>query len=279
MTIYQDPYEGAEFLPIPAARKPDLDAGSCRVKITDFLMFSPKPADIARFLTLSLPWPESACGALIISADDAGTLSLVGHFGDDSQVDVAGAIDSIFTSHPIAIAIRLGQSMRYVNGGENEHHGQAQRNVEPLPSTRQPEWIVLPLGASIGAVGAICVVFEDHVAEDSVSFTVLRQLAEFLSVYLHVKNYCPTPKQITHTEVLTSEESDKVIAIVDEWRMTERQAQILLLMAARLTNIEIAHELDYSESTIRHETMVIFRILGVKDRREAARVVRAHGFA
>ena len=37
------------------------------------------------------------------------------------------------------------------------------------------------------------------------------------------------------------------------------------------TNHELAIDLGYSVSTVRHETMRIFQILGVSDRREAGR--------
>ena len=37
------------------------------------------------------------------------------------------------------------------------------------------------------------------------------------------------------------------------------------------TNHELASELGFSVSTVRHETMRIYQTLGVSDRREAAR--------
>ena len=52
---------------------------------------------------------------------------------------------------------------------------------------------------------------------------------------------------------------------------TSRQLQILQGMVEGKTNHELATDLGYSVSTIRHETMRIFQILGVSDRREAAR--------
>jgi len=52
---------------------------------------------------------------------------------------------------------------------------------------------------------------------------------------------------------------------------TSRQLQILQGMVEGKTNHELASDLGFSVSTIRHETMRIFQILGVSDRREAAR--------
>lgn len=51
--------------------------------------------------------------------------------------------------------------------------------------------------------------------------------------------------------------------------LTARQSDILGLMASGLTNREIAERLAYSISTVRIETMAIYRTLGVKGRSEA----------
>ena len=52
--------------------------------------------------------------------------------------------------------------------------------------------------------------------------------------------------------------------------LSRRQNKILDLMREKLTNREIGDELGYSESTIRQETMRIYQILNVNNRREAA---------
>jgi DNA-binding CsgD family transcriptional regulator len=57
-------------------------------------------------------------------------------------------------------------------------------------------------------------------------------------------------------------------------RMTDRQTQILKGMVAGKTNHDLATDLGFSVSTIRHETMAIFRALGVSDRKEAAKAAQ-----
>ena len=52
---------------------------------------------------------------------------------------------------------------------------------------------------------------------------------------------------------------------------SQRQLQILQGMVEGKTNHELASDLGFSVSTIRHETMRIYQALGVNDRREAAR--------
>jgi DNA-binding CsgD family transcriptional regulator len=53
-----------------------------------------------------------------------------------------------------------------------------------------------------------------------------------------------------------------------------RQIQILQGMIEGKTNHELATDLGFSVSTIRHETMAIFRGLGVSDRKEAAKAAQ-----
>ena len=56
--------------------------------------------------------------------------------------------------------------------------------------------------------------------------------------------------------------------------MSDRQIQILQGMIEGKTNHELATDLGFSVSTIRHETMAIFRALGVSDRKEAAKAAQ-----
>lgn len=59
--------------------------------------------------------------------------------------------------------------------------------------------------------------------------------------------------------------------------LTERQRMVLTAIVMKKTNNAIASELGYSVSTIRHETMRIFEILGVSNRVEAASYATTHG--
>ena len=59
--------------------------------------------------------------------------------------------------------------------------------------------------------------------------------------------------------------------------LSARQLMILAGMVDGKTNPELSTALGYSVSTIRHETMDIFKILGVADRKEAAKSAMAKG--
>jgi len=59
--------------------------------------------------------------------------------------------------------------------------------------------------------------------------------------------------------------------------LTERQAIVLGFMADGFTNAQIAQQLMLSESSIRQETVRIYRALGVRSRVEAAKKGQALG--
>lgn len=59
--------------------------------------------------------------------------------------------------------------------------------------------------------------------------------------------------------------------------LTPRQRQVLAGFIEGKTNHELALDLGFSISTIRHETMAIFKTLGASDRKEAAKIAQEHG--
>jgi DNA-binding NarL/FixJ family response regulator len=54
--------------------------------------------------------------------------------------------------------------------------------------------------------------------------------------------------------------------------LSQRQKKILAGMVDAKTNHQLAQDLGFSVSTIRHETMEIYQLLNVSDRKEAAEV-------
>ena len=74
----------------------------------------------------------------------------------------------------------------------------------------------------------------------------------------------------SHGLILNSNER---VNKVDQ-KISPRQMFVLHGMVDGKTNHELATDLGYSVSTIRHETMAIFRALGVSDRKEAAQIAQ-----
>ena len=57
-------------------------------------------------------------------------------------------------------------------------------------------------------------------------------------------------------------------------QFSARQLQILQGFVEGKTNHELAEDLGFSVSTVRHETMEIYRLLGASDRKEAAKIAQ-----
>ncbi len=65
--------------------------------------------------------------------------------------------------------------------------------------------------------------------------------------------------------------------IVDIGALSARQREILEMVAADLSNAQIASRLFLSEATVKQHLRTAYRILGVNDRKEAGRLIRGSG--
>jgi DNA-binding NarL/FixJ family response regulator len=89
---------------------------------------------------------------------------------------------------------------------------------------------------------------------------ILRQIVKPLALFFLIRPGFGFNAQGTHGSS----------AVIDIGAFSQRQLLVLKSITDSKTNNVIARELGFSVSTIRHETMRIFEILSVSDRREAA---------
>jgi len=93
----------------------------------------------------------------------------------------------------------------------------------------------------------------------------LHTYSSLLTIYLTSKLISFDPTKILTSPPITKHSS----------KLTARQLLVLTGMVDGKTNHELSLDLGFSVSTIRHETMAIYKELGVSDRKEAARVAQA----
>lgn len=60
-------------------------------------------------------------------------------------------------------------------------------------------------------------------------------------------------------------------------KLTNRQSEILVFMSQGMTNMNIADQLSLSESSIKQESVKIFRALGVNKRKDAVNIAKERG--
>ena len=109
--------------------------------------------------------------------------------------------------------------------------------------------------------GWLVLVFDHPISNEEEVLREVNMLTRLLSFYLLTR----------HAEFFERSQRQPKAMDVSRGDFTSRQLQIMQGMIDGKTNHELATDLGYSVSTIRHETMRIFQILGVSDRREAAR--------
>jgi DNA-binding NarL/FixJ family response regulator len=95
----------------------------------------------------------------------------------------------------------------------------------------------------------------------------IQALSSLMTLYLISKFPRGTTASLLGSEVKAESTSN----------LSARQLLILAGMVEGKTNHELSVELGYAVSTIRHETMDIFKILGVSDRKEAAKWAISEG--
>jgi DNA-binding CsgD family transcriptional regulator len=93
----------------------------------------------------------------------------------------------------------------------------------------------------------------------------LHAYSSLLTIYLTSKLISLGPTKILTSPPITKHSS----------KLSARQLLVLTGMVDGKTNHELSLDLGFSVSTIRHETMAIYKELGVSDRKEAARVAQA----
>lgn len=195
--------------------------------------------ELCRHLVHSNFADSNPTGAILLAVDQRGQLRTIASYGDAAEVpkDL-----SLWDAHPLAQAVQTKTFARVEVGGAE---------VAVVPFIKQSA----PVGAIVLSVGTE-VEFSDI---REVASRILSQLGAF---YLDV-NGLHVRQAGTDTEVSNE--------------LSERQLTVLTMMALGQTNAEISRGMLLSESTIRQETVRIYRSLGVSSRSEASKKGKALG--
>jgi DNA-binding CsgD family transcriptional regulator len=142
---------------------------------------------------------------------------------------------------------------------------------QPGPWTSTDKQVLIEMRAKGSTYGWMNVVFTEAKNEND-----KKEIVDFLSAFsLPLALYL----SLTHSQEFSSEKDlgqEKGVPSVDA--LTKRQLNILKGMVDGKTNHDLATQLGYSVSTIRHETMRIYQALAVSDRREAAQRALEYGW-
>jgi len=208
----------------------------------DWLSYHPTCDEISRALVMEYMASEGACCARIgrLHADDS--LEFLGEYGFDASK-----------------ARQTFPSEAWRSWDNDEALIALGKNSEPWNPSKNLLMIQL---RERGAVhGYLVLRFSNPVADTASVEEIARNYAVALGLYLSLAHEAgsSTSRNIVERAETGSDQ------------LTPRQVSILRGMVEGKTNHELANELGFSVSTIRHETMRIYQALAVSDRKEAAK--------
>jgi DNA-binding CsgD family transcriptional regulator len=208
----------------------------------DWLSYHPTCDEISRALVMEYMAPLGACCARVgrLHADDS--LEFLGEYGFD-----AGQAKQTF---PSEVWRSWDNDEALIALGKNAAPWSPSKNLLMVQLRER------------GAVHGYLVLRFSKPVEDTESVEeVARNYAVALGLYLSLAH---EPGSASTRTVI-----DRMETGTDQ--LTPRQISILRGMVEGKTNHELANELGFSVSTIRHETMRIYQALAVSDRKEAAK--------
>jgi len=209
-----------------------------------WLANKPTPDEISRALITDYLKPFGACAVRLGRLNKDDSYHYLGQYGFPGQV--------------------------WRHQADNEVN-QIAAGQKPGPWLSTNKQVLVELRAKGSIYGWMNVMFTSE-KNDEQKKEILKDLQIFslaISLYL----------SLTHPQDFSSEKDlgiEKGLPSVDS--LTKRQMNILKGMVDGKTNHDLATQLGYSVSTIRHETMRIYQALAVSDRREAAQRALEYGW-
>jgi len=207
----------------------------------EWLSYHPTPDEITRALVLEHLTAFSACCARLgkLNADDS--LTFIGEYGfEDGRKGKTFAGEEWRAWDHDAADIALGK---------NPNHWSHDKKM-----------IMFQMRSRGAMQGHLVIRFSSPVVDTKRVEEVVLDYAIPTSLYLSLSQ-----------DVRQRSNSQGSTADTGAAQLTQRQLSILSGMVEGKTNHELATELGFSVSTIRHETMRIYQALAVSDRKEAAK--------
>ena len=274
-----------------ARRRDDVMNSRAMLDIVRFLMTRPTCDQISQHLVLNLLNAHKPRAAVISLFGADGSLHSVGAFGMAPAALEAYKTLSLWDSSPMSDAVRSGDPVILGTVEDVAERypwmGNAETPYEPMA--------VWPLSLPSQRVGAVQFTFTEAPDLDELRADVTG-VSAVLALYLSMlTSVASSPDKA----IAGLEREDRnggfpmtSLSLVEggaddlgghpqrkpaPGQLSDRQLRIIGLMAKGLTNSQISKRVGFSESTVRQETMAIYRYFGVGGRREAVRLARMRG--
>jgi DNA-binding CsgD family transcriptional regulator len=211
-------------------------------ELSSLLASASSATDLCRKLVHSDLTNESTTGASVFSIDQQAHFHLVGSYG--KGLPASGV--SVWDEHPLGSAARSGKvhsaTALAIDGADVEAY-------------------CIPLTKGSEPIGVLCFTLSAGAKMNFISPEALSVVSKVTGIWLDSLGV--TSRSIAGGSPNNSGASPE--------SLSERQLTVLRLMAEGKTNSQIAQNLILSESTIRQETVRIYRALGVSARADASK--------
>lgn len=234
-----------------------------------YLAERPTMDQLAQYLVLQTFRQHSPRGALIYVFFSDGTVQSAGSFGLPPDVVRALQSLSLWDHAPAVDAIREGTPV-ILNGADVVRTKYPWLEQQPAMLTPTVAW---PLGVGHKCDGSLQVHFAEEFDESHLSET-FSEISPILGLYAGVRNTSGEP---AHDMYDSPRRQANGHSPAKPEKLTTRQQQILELLAVGMTNPQIASRIGFSDSTVRQETMAIYRFLGADGRRDAVQIATMRG--
>lgn len=215
-----------------------------------FLAASPPMDDVLRYVVAMLAFPTGATGGLFVRSDGNDLLEFA-HFLPHLEHD---------PTHPCVLEALEQLRTALV------HDTSSLTFSWPLESSPIPlHAYAIRVGGQPDRTNLLILMLAVPVQPEFARHHVMH-IVDLLTVYL-AANPSPSATPNGSAEAGTFPP-----------QLSARQRTVLQLMAAGMTLRQIANRIGYSESTVRMESLAIYRMLGVHDRDKAVLSGRAYGF-
>jgi len=201
--------------------------------------------DACRSIVQADEFSGSLVGTQIHSLTRRGTFVSAAVFGMESHPETETLW--LFDEHPITAAAQSKQTV-----------------IEPHPTQDGYEIWAMPILKDTNVAGALSSVAKSEKRDEIVAFSQEELLSISNLAYLFL-SLSGMPEIVKNADSVAS------------GQLSSRQHEIVMMMAKGLTNAQIGNELILSESSIKQESVKIFKALGVENRRDAVRRARETG--
>ena len=216
-----------------------------------------KVEDITKYLTLKTFHLYGAYSVYIYKLNKEAQLELLNNFGQSDEINAGWRTVPLSHNLPATDAVKEDRLVWLADHRDWEEF--YPHLVEYPDSAGLKTLINYPLhitSAPIGVLGVMCERENKASPEDNSFISIVSGL-----ISLHISKQQNRAAQLEERSAY----------------LTRRQIAIIEMMSQQMTNMQIARELGYSESTVRHETMRIYEILQANGRREAVVLARKLG--